>query len=266
MLGFVRRLRHRCRLLGANVRDAARSARTVGFAARRQAESRWHSREFLEVFDDADPLVTVCIATYNRARLLTERTLPSVFAQTHSNIEIVVVGDACTDDTASRIAALRDPRLRFINLPVRGPYPDEPLHRWMVAGTFAMNRALEEANGAFITHLDDDDEHVPDRIEKLVDLLRTTRSDLAFHPFCAQQRNGSWWVNNATWFVKGYVTTSSVLYHRYWKRERWDVEAWRFNEPGDWNRFRRIRFLGARTARHPDTMLLHYREQSQTAP
>jgi hypothetical protein len=63
--------------------------------------------------------------------------------------------------------------------------------------------------------------------------------------------------------VKGYVSTSSVLYHRYWKSVEWDVEAWRMQEPGDWNRFRRIRFLGARAARHPDTMLLHYREQNQ---
>jgi glycosyltransferase involved in cell wall biosynthesis len=262
-MGIVGVVRHGSAVLGGYLRDVTRSAVTVGLAARRQAESRWRSREFLEVFDKPDPLVSICIATYNRARLLTERTLPSLFAQTYRNIEIIVVGDACTDDTAQRVAALGDPRLRFINLPVRGPYPEEPERRWMVAGTFPMNRGLREARGDFVTHLDDDDEHTPERVEKLVGLLRNTRCDFAYHPFRAQQRDGSWWDNPARWFVKGYVSTSSVLYHRYWKSVEWDVEAWRMQEPGDWNRFRRIRFLGARAARHPDTMLLHYREQNQ---
>jgi glycosyltransferase involved in cell wall biosynthesis len=188
-----------------------------------------------------------------------------LFAQTYRNIEIVVVGDCCTDDTEQRIAALGDPRVRFINLPVRGPYPDDPRLRWMVAGTFPMNRAMREAKGDFITHLDDDDEHAPGRVENLLNLLHRTRSDFAFHPFRVQQPDLSWWENPASWFAFGYVTTSSVLYHRFWKQVQWDAEAWRLQEPGDWNRFRRIRFLGARIIRHPDTMLLQYFEKQKTA-
>src|ERR671915_1863409 len=45
-------------------------------------------------FEDPDPLVTVCVPTYDRVRLLTERALPSVLAQTHARLEVLVVGDA----------------------------------------------------------------------------------------------------------------------------------------------------------------------------
>ncbi len=56
---------------------------------------------------------------------------------------MLIVGDHCTDDTAERIAALGDPRIRFINLPARGVYPAEPFARWCVAGAAPMNHALE---------------------------------------------------------------------------------------------------------------------------
>src|SRR5262249_1151961 len=46
----------------------------------------------------AEPLVSVCVATYNRAGLLTERCLPSVLGQTYRRFELIVVGDGCTDE------------------------------------------------------------------------------------------------------------------------------------------------------------------------
>jgi len=256
-------LRHRAALAATHVRDQWRSMREVGLAARARAARRWSSPEFLAVFKDPEPLVTVCIATFNRAELLCKRTLPSLLQQSYANLEILVVGDCCTDDTGARIAKLGDRRLRFINLPTRGQYPDDPERRWMVAGSVPMNHALREARGKFITHLDDDDEYTSNRVEILLDLLKRTTSDFAFHPFRAQRQDGSWWDNPARWFERGYVTTSAVFYHSFWKLVEWDLEAWRYAEPGDWNRFRKIRFLGARIARHSDYMLLHYREQQQ---
>ena len=43
-----------------------------------------------------EPLVSVCIGVYNREQYIRE-TLDSVFAQTYSNIEVIVVDDASTD-------------------------------------------------------------------------------------------------------------------------------------------------------------------------
>ena len=35
------------------------------------------------------------------------------------------------------VSRIPDPRLRFVNLPQRGNYPDDPMLRWLVAGTTA---------------------------------------------------------------------------------------------------------------------------------
>src|ERR1700682_5918611 len=93
------------------------------------------TEQFRKAFEEPEPLVSVRIGTYNRSHLLFERSLPSVFNQTYTNFEIVVVGDGSTDDTAERFAKLDDTRVRFVNLPHQGVYPEDPTFRWMVAGT-----------------------------------------------------------------------------------------------------------------------------------
>ena len=77
-------------------------------------------------YADTEPLVTVRIATYNRAETVCERALASVRRQTYERWEAVVVGDACTDDTAARVATIGDPRIRFHDLGARDPFPDDP--------------------------------------------------------------------------------------------------------------------------------------------
>jgi glycosyltransferase involved in cell wall biosynthesis len=223
------------------------------------------SSPYKAAFELNTPLVTICVATYNRAELLTTRCLPSLLRQTYRNIEILVVGDACSDQTARLMGNITDPRVRFVNLPQRGAYPDHQYHRWMVAGTAAVNAALAMAKGDFITHLDDDDEHREDRVEQLLELARRGRHDIVWHPFEYEDANYQWQVNDASEFAFRKVSTSSVFYHNYFKRIPWDVEAWRREEPGDWNRFRKFRFLGVRAARHPDLLLKHFRERNQAA-
>ena len=52
-----------------------------------------HTSSYQKIFKKNQPLVTVCICTYNRAELLTKRTLPSILNQTYNNIEIIVSWD-----------------------------------------------------------------------------------------------------------------------------------------------------------------------------
>jgi len=65
---------------------------------------------------EESPLVSVIIATYNRGRILVERTLPSIFSQSYQNFEVVIVGDHCPDNTPELLAKMKDPRVRFYNL------------------------------------------------------------------------------------------------------------------------------------------------------
>jgi glycosyltransferase involved in cell wall biosynthesis len=131
-------------------------------------------------YEEDEPLVTVRIATWNRAELLVERALASVLRQTYERWEAVVIGDACTDDTAERVAALGDPRIQFHDLPVHGPYPEDRLGLWLIGGVPAMNEGLRRASGSWIAPLDDDDEWDDDHIEVLLDAAREDESEYVY--------------------------------------------------------------------------------------
>lgn len=209
------------------------------------------------------PLVSVTVATYNRPRLLTERCIHSVLNQTYENLELIVVGDHCDDETGEAVAKIKDPRLTYINLPQRTKYPEDPERRWMVAGIPAMNKALSVAKGDYITHLDDDDEYAPERLEKLVAFAVENKCDLVWHPYWREDDEGRWIPNNATRFAHSYVTTSSVLYRSWFKKIPWDINAHRLLEPGDWNRFRKIKYINPSSMRYPELLTRHYREKNQ---
>jgi glycosyltransferase involved in cell wall biosynthesis len=210
------------------------------------------------------PLVSICIPTFNRAELLLERAVASSLGQSYDNVEVIVVGDACTDDTPRLMGQIADSRLRFVNRTQRGEYPADPQLRWLVAGADPLNQAFSLANGDFITQLDDDDMHTPDRVEKLVEMARQTQADLIFHPFESEQTDGSWRTHTANSFQLGNVTSSSILFHRQLLEYKVDkASSIHFREPADWNRLRKFRYLGAKIVRHPDVMLRHFREQAQ---
>ena len=90
--------------------------------------------QYQSAFELSEPLVSVCVATMDRADMLVERAIRSLRAQTYRNLQIVVVGDHCLDDTGTKLSALRDDRIGSENLPERGPYPPPGPDRWRVAG------------------------------------------------------------------------------------------------------------------------------------
>ncbi len=169
------------------LRQAAEHERRLGTTAHERAacwpqrlEELRASEAWARAYAEPEPLVTVRIATWNRAELLVERALASLRAQGYERWQAIVVGDACTDDTAERLAALGDPRVRFINLPLQGPYPDDPHERWLVAGIPPMNLGARLAEGTWIAPLDDDDEWEPDHLEVLLAAARREEAELAY--------------------------------------------------------------------------------------
>ncbi|MCL1469349.1 glycosyltransferase family 2 protein [Argonema antarcticum A004/B2] len=99
-----------------------------------------------------NPLVTVVIPTYNRANLIVRAT-DSVIKQTYNNLEIIVVDDASTDNTAEVIKAIKDPRIRYIVYEKNG------------GSDKARNTGIEAATGEYIAFLDSDDVWLPNKIE-----------------------------------------------------------------------------------------------------
>ena len=254
--------RFRNRGYKARLKADLRSARDVGVLAPLRFALARSTRGYRAIYDLPTPLVSILIPTYNRGELLVRRAVASSLAQTYTNIEVLVVGDCCTDDTAKLMAEVRDPRVTFVNLPERGDYPADPALRWLVAGYAPFERLTAMARGDFITHLDHDDEHAPDRVEKLLAFIRETRADLVYHPFRWETAGGEWMINEASKFWLGSVTTSSVFYHRWFRQFGADPRCYRYLEPGDWNRFRKFLYVGARIRRFPEILLTHYKEQS----
>jgi glycosyltransferase involved in cell wall biosynthesis len=101
-------------------------------------------------------LVSVYIATQNRAALL-RRAVASVLAQTHRELELVVVDDGSRDETRAYLESLR------------APFAVRPIFFATGQGACAArNAAIRAARGELVTGLDDDDLFLPERVAALV--------------------------------------------------------------------------------------------------
>jgi glycosyltransferase involved in cell wall biosynthesis len=99
----------------------------------------------------ADARVSAVVTTYNYARFLPD-ALDSILAQTHANLEMVVVDDGSTDDTAAVVERYADRGVRYVRRPHGG------------AGR-ARNTGLESTSAPLVAFLDADDTWLPDRVE-----------------------------------------------------------------------------------------------------
>src|SRR3954470_19676461 len=91
------------------------------------------------------PLVSVLIPTYNWSSVL-RHAVRSALAQSYPTLEVIVVGDACTDDSEAVVAAIGDPRVTWENLERNSGSQSAP-----------NNRGLELARGEYVAYLGHDD-------------------------------------------------------------------------------------------------------------
>lgn len=104
------------------------------------------------------PIVSVIIPTFNRAALL-RRAISSVFLQTWQDLELIVVDDASTDDTAQLLQDCRDSRLVMLR------------HAGNRGAPSARNTGLDKANGRYVAFLDSDDEWLPEKLSRQIQLI-----------------------------------------------------------------------------------------------
>jgi glycosyltransferase involved in cell wall biosynthesis len=117
---------------------------------------------------DSSPCVSIITATYNRSNVL-RYTIASVLRSTFDDWEMLVVGDACTDDTAEVVASFDDSRVRFINLAANTGEQSGP-----------NNEGLRQASGRYMAFLNHDDLWTPDHLEVCVRGIEETGADLVF--------------------------------------------------------------------------------------
>lgn len=212
---------------------------------------------------DKRPLISIQIPTYNRGKILTERTIPSILRQTYQNFEIIIVGDHCTDNTEELLRKLNCERIKFYNLPERGNYPAAPHDRWMVAGTDAATKGLRLCFGDWIAPMDDDDEFSEDHLEVLLNYALEHDYEMVYSKVQMEMEPGEWKDLGSYPLRCGHISRLSVLYHAKLKFLEGDINAWKYEEPGDWNMWRRMKEAGVRIGFLDKVVGRHYLERQR---
>jgi len=111
------------------------------------------------------PAVSVILPTYNRSKTL-ERAINSVLKQTYSDLELIIVDDASTDNTEEIVKAFmnKDGRVIYIK------------HSSNTGPAGARNTGIKRSTGRYIGFQDSDDEWMPDKLEKQVKILDNSPS------------------------------------------------------------------------------------------
>lgn len=186
------------------------------------------------------------IPTFSRPDLVT-RAVRSALAQSHENIEVIVVIDGPDPATETALAAIDDTRLRVIPLAEQG------------GAQAARNAGIGAARAEWTALLDDDDEWLPEKIAVQLGLARsahvaspivasrlinrTPRAELVMPrrlPADGEPRSEYLTVRRGLFHGEGFVQTSTILAPtELWRRVPFQVGLRRLHEL-DWT----LRALG----------------------
>lgn len=104
-----------------------------------------------------NPLVSIILPTYNRARYLPE-SIGSVLSQTYPHWELIIWDDGSTDNTAEIVRSYTDDRIRYFYMSNHGV-------------AYSRNQAIRCSVGVYIAFLDSDDTWLPEKLEVQVGIL-----------------------------------------------------------------------------------------------
>ncbi len=185
-------------------------------------------------------MVSVVIPSCNRPHLAS-RAVSSALAQTLELIEVIVVVDGPDESTVKELEQIDDPRLRVISLPMNmGP-----------AG--ARNVGVGEAKGAWIAFLDDDDEWLPQKLERQFEvakhsqyafpvvlsryMARTPKGEFIWPrrlPAPSEPLSEYLFVRNSLFQGEGFIQTSTFFTKKELLEKIPLGNNWRRHEDWDW--------------------------------
>ena len=110
------------------------------------------------------PLVSVILPTHNRAHLL-PRSINSVLNQTYRNLELIIIDDASKDETKLLLENLiqKDDRIKYIK------------NKHNLGAPLSRNKGIKLAKGRYIAFQDSDDEWLPTKIEKQINVFMSNK-------------------------------------------------------------------------------------------
>lgn len=127
-----------------------------------------------------DNLVSVITPVYNAERFI-RTSLESVLNQTYSNIEIVLVDDCSSDNSAEIIKEYSEKHSNIVY----------HLQEKNMGAGVARNTALEIAKGRYVAFLDSDDVWKPEKIQRQIDLMQATGSPFSYTAIEMVDENGN---------------------------------------------------------------------------
>ncbi|MFK7803651.1 MAG: glycosyltransferase [Anaerolineae bacterium] len=193
------------------------------------------------------PKVDIIIPAYNQGHYL-QSSVESALAQTWENIEVIIIDDGSTDNTAEVGQSFADPRVTYIYQENGGL-------------SAARNTGLHHATGEFISFLDSDDLFLPQKIEALLNKLQANpEAGLAAGPALLIDENGQeigkTYGNgipdlDEEWLFGNRVHVGSILVKAEWLNqvEPFD-ESLRACE--DWDMWMRLAIVGCKMVWSPD--------------
>jgi glycosyltransferase involved in cell wall biosynthesis len=104
------------------------------------------------------PAISIVIPAFNVENYIVQ-SVRSALAQTLDDLEVIVVDDGSTDETAAKVLSIDDSRLRLIQQSNRG-----------LSG--ARNSGIKAAHGEFIGFLDGDDTWLPQKAHEQIEIMR----------------------------------------------------------------------------------------------
>lgn len=126
-------------------------------------------------------LVSVIMPAYNAQATLAD-SVRSVLEQTYPHFELLIINDCSTDHTSQIMNDLahEDARIRLIHCEA-----NEGVAR-------ARNAGIELAQGQYIAFLDSDDLWLPEKLDKQLELMRTTNKLVCASAYYRFQQSGQW--------------------------------------------------------------------------
>lgn len=140
---------------------------------------------------------SIIIPTYNRAHLL-KRTLDTVFSQSYSNYEVIVIDDGSTDNTIELLNSISDPRFKFISI--------QNSER-----SAARNRGVKIATGSYISFLDSDDLLLNNHLQTAFDEITTRGYPTALHLNFEVRDEGGRLIRKRKRFPETYVLRRKLI-------------------------------------------------------
>lgn len=141
------------------------------------------------------PLVSVVIPVYNGEKTI-EKTIESVFNQTFTDFELIIINDGSQDGTLEVISKITDSRLQVFSYENSGV-------------TVSRNRGIEKASGEFIAFLDADDLWTPDKLQAQLQALQE-------NPEAAVAYSWTDWIDEAGEFLRpgSHITANGDVYRK----------------------------------------------------